>query len=469
MLVQKHVSDKRPTPQAEAGQGLDSTGPSPSDDGERGASARKLYRARVFAVAVVSAFYVLMLASRTWVLHWVFHKLVKTDREGLEAEWRRVSRNEAKALERLAKLSRRLAPGRARRAMARQLRPPPTAAADCRGWLGGLAAALGCWFGGLGWVAAGAARLLPLRAVGLPPRGSASPPPLAGAAGFQSPDGTSASTEVKAQRGSGTRRTMARKTENGSGACAEDKTSDNSSANAAAVLQALVGHPGLTVPTGNHRIGRGGDVRLRRGQGGKEMVQGGSTGGDQRPRRGEGSKGGLRKSEWGKEWLTRGGTERHAAHQRLEPVCSLNELLRAAEGATPLLRAKAQSLALASRGRFPVLSDHPGGEGGVDFVRWDLLATAGPLVCSHIQWARPKDGCRAIEKMLRSYDSDESRLLDCCRFAPSPPLSAPGSSLSSLPSHSSLSPSSPCSSGSRVSGICSPNSPLRNVDTKQQQ
>ena len=202
---------------------------------------------------------------------------------------------------------------------------------------------------------------------------------------------------------------------------------------------------------------------------------------------------------------------------QLRPAGSLNQLLDVAKRLSPLLRSHAQRLALASRGRFPVLgkpADPPGGHASrmrpdsastagadvlknhngeprpdaarkdaraermivqgdagavepdtkqvepgaaiqatcvqpgpanhkehapndvaceeemkaacpaptmadqeVQYVRWEELGECSGERACRVQWASVKDGYRALEKLLRSYDCDESLLLDCCRCA----------------------------------------------------
>jgi hypothetical protein len=70
-----------------------------------------------------------------------------------------------------------------------------------------------------------------------------------------------------------------------------------------------------------------------------------------------------------------------------------------------------QSLALASRGRLctaPADADRP-----AEFARWG--GPGDPAFRGCWRGAGTKPAERALEKLLRSYDCDVSRLLDCCR------------------------------------------------------
>ncbi len=65
-------------------------------------------------------------------------------------------------------------------------------------------------------------------------------------------------------------------------------------------------------------------------------------------------------------------------------------------------------------------SDGPGGSAAAPprFERWERVARgpAGPGGrAAAAGWAQPKGYRRALEKALRCYDADPSRLLDCCR------------------------------------------------------
>ena len=75
-----------------------------------------------------------------------------------------------------------------------------------------------------------------------------------------------------------------------------------------------------------------------------------------------------------------------------------------------------KQFALCHRGRFPVIpaSFHdPPKEKTIKYLLWHDLLFKPSLGSVH--WASVKSSNRALEKLLRTYDDDVSRLLDCCR------------------------------------------------------
>jgi len=91
-------------------------------------------------------------------------------------------------------------------------------------------------------------------------------------------------------------------------------------------------------------------------------------------------------------------------------VCSLDQLCAQATGLDPILRAKVQEWALRARGHFR----RAGGEGTEAFVLWEDVCDS-PERRKVVQWGKLKGVGRAVEKLIRSYGEDVSRLLDVCR------------------------------------------------------
>ena len=92
------------------------------------------------------------------------------------------------------------------------------------------------------------------------------------------------------------------------------------------------------------------------------------------------------------------------------PIRSLDQLMEQAACLDPLLRQKCRQLALQSRGAFLVDSTalEP------QYALYEELEGGRSLPRKWL-WAGIKPAARALEKLLRSYDCDASRLLDCCR------------------------------------------------------
>ncbi len=61
----------------------------------------------------------------------------------------------------------------------------------------------------------------------------------------------------------------------------------------------------------------------------------------------------------------------------------------------------------ASGGTFPCL------DGG--YIKWED-AIGSPKLVKRIKWGVLKNPTRAVEKMLRAYKGDPSKLLDLCRY-----------------------------------------------------
>jgi len=87
------------------------------------------------------------------------------------------------------------------------------------------------------------------------------------------------------------------------------------------------------------------------------------------------------------------------------PVVCLNQLFVQAKFLQPILLSKVKSWALTSRGCFPLRSED-------GFLRY-----SDAMSCSaqQIKWASLKSANRAVEKLVRVYGQDVSRLLDLCR------------------------------------------------------
>ena len=91
-------------------------------------------------------------------------------------------------------------------------------------------------------------------------------------------------------------------------------------------------------------------------------------------------------------------------------VCSLEQLFDQAAALDPFLRRLVRRLALECKGLFPVVTDGA--------ARHELQACERilrPEGSARVAWAGLKPTDRALEKLLRSYDCDVSRLVDICR------------------------------------------------------
>mmetsp|Transcript_27660 Transcript_27660/g.64297 ORF Transcript_27660/g.64297 Transcript_27660/m.64297 type:complete len:246 (+) Transcript_27660:3440-4177(+) len=91
-------------------------------------------------------------------------------------------------------------------------------------------------------------------------------------------------------------------------------------------------------------------------------------------------------------------------------ITSLDQLCAQATGLDPILRAKVQEWALGSQGHFRYTDDH----GNQDFILWQDV-WEDPDKIERIRFAKLKTVGRAVEKLMRSYREDVSRLLDVCR------------------------------------------------------
>lgn len=87
-------------------------------------------------------------------------------------------------------------------------------------------------------------------------------------------------------------------------------------------------------------------------------------------------------------------------------ISSLFQVYAQAGGVELLLRHKVQSWAVLSKGSFPTSSGA--------LVAW-ARAKEEPRLQRSIVWGELKDRSRSIEKVLRFYDSDVSKVLDICR------------------------------------------------------
>jgi hypothetical protein len=102
--------------------------------------------------------------------------------------------------------------------------------------------------------------------------------------------------------------------------------------------------------------------------------------------------------------------ESEATKQLLQ---SLDQLYVQAMCLEPILLRKVRIWAAASKGCFPSkpVSDH---FGGIQYVQYsDIENTEGSSV--EIKWGKLKSADRAIEKIIRSYGHEVSRLVDVCR------------------------------------------------------
>ena len=89
------------------------------------------------------------------------------------------------------------------------------------------------------------------------------------------------------------------------------------------------------------------------------------------------------------------------------PLTSLDQLYVQAACIEPIFIHKVKDWALASGGSFPCRM----ATGAVDYVRWEGVDES-PW---QFKWCRLKSTQRAIEKVIRSYGEDASRLVDVCR------------------------------------------------------
>jgi len=91
------------------------------------------------------------------------------------------------------------------------------------------------------------------------------------------------------------------------------------------------------------------------------------------------------------------------------PVKSLDQLYAQASGLYPVFLAKTKEWAYISEGQFFKV--------GGGFVNWREAKAQGPAgeLMNSIKWAQMKSPSRAVEKLVRAYKGDESRLLDLCR------------------------------------------------------
>ena len=92
-------------------------------------------------------------------------------------------------------------------------------------------------------------------------------------------------------------------------------------------------------------------------------------------------------------------------------VDDLDQLFAQAAGVDGLLRSKVQQWALASRGHFRLSA--PAADGS-RYVLWEAAALS-PELRGRVEWGGLKSIGRSIEKLVRSYRYDVSRLVDVCR------------------------------------------------------
>jgi len=90
-------------------------------------------------------------------------------------------------------------------------------------------------------------------------------------------------------------------------------------------------------------------------------------------------------------------------------VTSLNQLFTQAAGNYATLRKKVQEWALQSHGSFQLKTN-----GYPEFVRWERVCDKSNMFAK-IKWGELKSISRSVEKLLRSYQQDVSRLTDLCR------------------------------------------------------
>jgi hypothetical protein len=92
---------------------------------------------------------------------------------------------------------------------------------------------------------------------------------------------------------------------------------------------------------------------------------------------------------------------------------SLDKLFKQAAALDPFLRDKVKQLALKSNGFLQVDVRVGGGPSLCEFQRCENIAES--QMYDRVIWAKLKPAERALEKLLRVYSCEVSRLLDCCR------------------------------------------------------
>ena len=104
---------------------------------------------------------------------------------------------------------------------------------------------------------------------------------------------------------------------------------------------------------------------------------------------------------------------RSASKAMLYPLFSLDQLFVQAICTQPVLLRKVQKWAAASRGLFPCQLPE---DRSVKFHHFTELDRDGGLdVTGEYKWCRLKSVPRAVEKVIRAYGLDVSRLVDVCR------------------------------------------------------
>jgi len=99
---------------------------------------------------------------------------------------------------------------------------------------------------------------------------------------------------------------------------------------------------------------------------------------------------------------------------RSRPVASLDALHAQAAAMQGVLLRKVQQWALHSGGSFFLAKTQEGGAQQLGL--WaQLVERYGEEAGNHVQWARPKTADRALEKLVRAYRGDASRLVDMSR------------------------------------------------------
>ena len=98
------------------------------------------------------------------------------------------------------------------------------------------------------------------------------------------------------------------------------------------------------------------------------------------------------------------------ADDTVVPMTSLDQLYIQAAGVDIFLRRKTKALASKCNGHFPsaLLSENQ-----PQFLKWKDVEEKSESWRVLLATLKPSE--RALEKLLRSYDSDVSYLLDCCR------------------------------------------------------
>ena len=108
-----------------------------------------------------------------------------------------------------------------------------------------------------------------------------------------------------------------------------------------------------------------------------------------------------------------GGSSTHEIPERA--ALSLDKLFKQAAALDPFLRHKVKELGLKSHGLLPVHVEVGGSSSMHEYEIQKCENIATLQMYGRVIWAKLKPAERALEKLLRVYSCEVSRLLDCCR------------------------------------------------------